>query len=318
MADWSDFIQTGSYKGIAFDFVSTQDELGRVVDRQQIPGRDGVQLVDRAREGRVFDVVAIFVEDDYPDLMNKLLDAIDAGGIGEFVHPIFGSFQAMVTHAAVSHSADDSIDSATVQLRIDEHTPAQVGPTATKTSTAAKSSWTRSKAIDVLNAVTFFAGAADAIPGITATAAAAVAKLGSDATAAANLASSAADSLEQDGDTMSAIEVQATTNSTLSAIDAVVQSISSCVTVSTPIPEQYDLMQALIVMATSLEDLATVVAAGKPALTQYQVDADIPLLSWVHAKYGDSSRADEVLALNQWITDPLLIPAGSLVTAYAG
>jgi prophage DNA circulation protein len=64
-------------------------------------------------------------------------------------------------------------------------------------------------------------------------------------------------------------------------------------------------------------ELADAVATGLPVLTTYTVEADTTLLAWAHATYGDSSRADEVLALNPWISDPLLLLAGSEVRAYA-
>lgn len=321
MAGWSDFIQTGSYAGIAFDFVSTQDEHSRVFDRQQIPNRDGVFLEDRAADGRTTDVLAIFVEDDYPDVMNQLIAAIDAGGVREFVHPIWGKTKALITRASAAHNADESIDSATMQLHVEEHTESAQGPRATRTSIAAKAGALRDGVLAVFNAITIFAAAVDALEaaGTTLSGAqqAVVDQAIADGTAAANLSADAANAFEQSADTMSADEVQAQTNGALTKCDAVSQGLSSFTTAAAPLPEQYDFAQAVVELAAQVSDLARTAAAGKPALTTYTVEADTTLLAWCHAKYGDSSRAGEVLALNSWISDPLLLPRGSEVTAYA-
>lgn len=321
MADWSTFIQTGSYDGIAFDFVSTQDEHARIYDRQTMPNRDGAFIEDRARDGLVFDILAIFVEDDYPDVMNKLIANIDAGGIKTFVHPIFGSFKALVTRAIVSHNADDAIDSATVQLHVEEHTEKAAGLKSTKTSIAAKASAVRDGVLAALNTITLFGAAIDLLanaPGTVSSADQAVVDQAvSDGTVACTLASAAADAFEQSADEMSADEVQAQASGVLTKCAAVADSLSSFTVGDTPVPEQYDYVQALVALAAQIEDLATTAAAGRPALTRYTVEADTSLIMWVYAKYGDSSRVDEVLALNPWIADPLLLLAGSEVTAYA-
>lgn len=317
MADWSTFIQTGKYAGIAFDFVSVHDETARVVDRQKQPGRDGVHLVDRARDGRQWDILAVFVEDDYPDTYRELKKAIDDGGIREFIHPIDGKFKALVTRAGSDHNADDSTDSCTMQLHVEEHTEQTTGPTVTSTSVAARANALRNKALGILNLVSLFGAAIDALPNISKTLAATAESIAADATSAAALASDTADVLEQTGSDLSAIEVQANANAVLADIESVVSRISDCTFNGNAVPEQYDLLQGLTVTASATADLATAVSAGKPALTTFQVDADIPLLLWCHAKYGDSSRVDEVLALNPWIADPLLVPRGSTVTAYA-
>jgi prophage DNA circulation protein len=70
-------------------------------------------------------------------------------------------------------------------------------------------------------------------------------------------------------------------------------------------------------MAVATRAQAEAVAAGKPQLRTFQVAADISLLAWAHARYSDSSRAAEVLALNPGIVDPLVIVAGTELLAYA-
>lgn len=321
MAGWSDFIQTGSYGGVAFDFVETQDERSRVVDRQEMPNRDGRFLEDRAREGRVTDAVAIFVEDDYPGVMNDLIAKIDAGGVQEFVHPIWGKTKALITRSLTTHNADDSIDSATMQLHIEEHTEGAQGVVATRNSIAAKAGALRDGVLAVVNAITIFAAAVDALEAAGTTLSGAqqaiVDQAIADGNAAAELAGGAADTFDQNGDEMSADEVQAQANGVLTKCDAVVSAISAFTTASQPLPEQYDFSQAIIALAAQTNDLADAVAINLPTLTVYTVEADTTLLAWVHAKYGDSSRAGQVLALNPWISDPLLLPAGAEVTAYA-
>lgn len=317
MAQWETFIQTGSYGGLVFDFVSVHDEGGRVVDRQSQPGRDGVHLQDRAREGRAFDILAVFVEEDYPNKYYDLLKLIEEGGIREFVHPIRGKFKALITRYGSEHNADDSTDSCTMQLHVEEHTEQQIGPTITATSIAARANAVRAKVLDILNLVSLFAAAIDALPGLSKTLTGTAESIAADVTSVANLATDTATSLEETAADLSALEIQASANSVLADTDATVARISDCTFNSTALPEQYDMLQALINMAAAMADLATALAAGKPALTTFQIDADISLMVWAHEKYIDSTRADEVFALNPWISDPLVLPAGSTVTAYA-
>ncbi|HLY95206.1 MAG TPA: DNA circularization N-terminal domain-containing protein [Gaiellaceae bacterium] len=148
-ATWEEILQTGSWKGVRFDFVSVRDEHARELDRREYPGRPGQEIEDRTRKGLTISVRAVFVEEDYPDQLNAVLKAVDEGGIGELVHPVFGTMQAAVQSAIVTHDADDSLDAAMVDIIFAEHSTNAIGPFETSESLAALASATRAACDDV-------------------------------------------------------------------------------------------------------------------------------------------------------------------------
>jgi prophage DNA circulation protein len=318
MTAWADFIQEGSFRGVRFDFVSTRESHSNTLDTQPFPNRDGQRVRPRARNGLRIRVLGIFIEDDYPATMNALVDALDNPAPGELVHPIHGTIRASAENFEVIHDAEDP-DTATIDITFIEDTTAQGLVFQDVPSVAGKASEARTAATDTVTNANAFT--ADTLATLLTTMSNAVA-LGSLAyatayntaqacIAAAQLASTIADELEADGDTMSALEIQARTNTALTALDEQVRAVADYTTTAA-----HDLGRSLLSAASALGELATVYVSQKPPLVVSVVKADISLLSWCHAVYGDSSRVDEVLALNSF-ADPLLIPAGTEIRHYA-
>jgi prophage DNA circulation protein len=324
---WSEFIQTGSFGGVEFDFVSTRDDHERDLDFQEFDGRDGAAIEDRKSKARRVDVTGVFVEDDYPDTMNALLAAIDKGGAQELVHPIFGSMPAVCQRGSVQHNAEESADSATVDLTFFEDTPVDVAPTTT--TFAALAGAARAAAAAVTAAAAVFESATEAqskaaagelldIDAYTAS----ITGPGTEPTAeeeaapgaaqdSAGMVVSSADRLELEGDELSVVDIQAEVNGTRSSIDATLSMIADFDT-----PEAFDLSQSLLFAADALGRFALKLIEAKPPLTVFEVDADINVLALAHALYRDSERVGELLALNNF-DDPLIVPAGARVRGYA-
>lgn len=298
---WSDILQVGSYDGVVFDFVRATREGGNTLDQQEFPNKPGTFVQGRATKGERFTVMGIFIEDDYPDTMNALISALKNGGAPkEFVDPVFGSRQASCDSWQVAHDAEDAADSATVQITFVEHTDGAQGPKAVTNTTPARANAVRSAANDVLVALSAFEEATEVQNNAYVL----------QVTAAVNAASDIADQLEATGDDLSALDVQKQANATLATIDVAVAAGADYDST-----EAYDLGAAVLAMSSSVSDLSSELIEAKPPLQIYVVPADTNLLALVHDLYGDSSRADEVLALNS-IADPSLIPAGSKVQAY--
>lgn len=316
---WEEFLNEGSYKGVKFDFVSTRDQGGNILDAQAMPGRPGVFIEPRTRKELRFEIMAVFIEDDYPDAMFSLLDKLIDPTPGEFIHPVHGKIQVAADNYTVTHDADDA-DSGNIQITFIEHTPTSKDSVFDATNTVAgKASETRSNADDVnTNSASWTDkilhdiadGASDAVAYASMAYASAV-NTARMCTEAAAMASEAADMLEVDGDSMGAAEIQSLINGVLTRIDEAVRAMADYAT-----EEAYNLSRALLMTAASLDDLGNALLMAKPPLIVEMVAADIPLLIYAHAKYGDSSRADELLALNDF-ADPLLVPAGMLVRRYA-
>jgi prophage DNA circulation protein len=288
---WSDFLQEGSFDGVSFDFVRAVVEGGNDIDQQVFPNRDGQRNEPRGRKARRERILALFIDDDYPDTMNALLAKLENGGAAkEFVDPIFGSMQMSCESFTVVHDADDAVDSAAVELSLVEDTGTNQGLQAVVSTTPARASALRLAITAVLEAVSSFQATADAVTSYV-----------SQVQGAMAAAASIADSLEATGDQLSAPEIQAQANAALATMDIAIADYSS--------PEAYDLGAALLAMSAAAAVMAQELIEAKPPLQTHPVLADTNLLSFVHDLYGDTSRVEEVLALNS-IPDPSFIPAG--------
>lgn len=304
MADWSDILQVGKFGGVEFDFVRSARAGSNTIDKQAFPNKKGRYNVGRGDDGDTFDVLAIFIEDDYPGKMNELIAQLkDGGGPKEFVDPVFGTIKASCDRWTVTHDVEDAADSATIQITFSEHTDESAGTQAVTTTTAAKANAVRSYASDVLVALSEFQAATEIQNN----------EYVLQVTAAANAATSIADSLEATADDLSALEIQATTNQTLSIVDESVQTGADYDST-----EGYDLAQLILRMSAAISDLANGLIETKPPLQEFTVPATTNLLAWVHdlvTSGAISSDADEVLQLNS-IEDPSEIRAGVRLLAY--
>lgn len=318
MALWSDILQEGSYDGVRFDFVRSSVEGGNALDKQEFPNQDGQSIQGRARNARRFSVLGIFIEDDYPDTLNDLIDVLENGGVPrEFVDPVFGSMMASCERFTVLHDVEDAADSATITIDFVEHTDSSKrlkaadtfalvgiddaqGPTAADNTTPARANAVRSAVTDVLVALSAFQEATEVQNNAYVL----------QVQGAMNAASSIADSLETTGDELSAPAVQQQVNATLVTIEVAVAAGADYDS-----QEAYELGAAVLLMSSSVSVMAQELIEAKPPLQIYTVRADTNLLAFAHDLYGDSSRADEVLALNS-IPDPSMILAGTKLQVY--
>jgi prophage DNA circulation protein len=302
-AVWSDILQDGGWDGETFEFVRSTFEGGNDVDQQRLPNTNGQQNKGRGRRGRRFRILAIFIEDDYPEKMNRVIAKLENGGVPkEFVDPIFGSMKASVETFSVVHDADDASDAASVDISFVEHTEGagQLGPKAVTGTTPARANAVRAAVNDVFVALSAFQAATEVQNN----------EYVLEVTAAANATASLADSLEQTGDELSSPEVQAQANSVLALIDTAVNTGANYDSI-----ESYDQGAAMLAMSTALSAMAQDLIEAKPPLGLRVVQADTNLLALAHDLYGDSSRADELLTLNAF-PDPSFVPAGFKVLAY--
>ncbi len=296
---WSDILQEGSFGGVKFDFVSVRDEHSNDTDQQRLPGRPGTKVVPRTRNGNRYEVLAIFIDDDYPEKMNNLIAQLDDGGVvKKLVHPIFGEVNASCERFSVSHDAEDGCDSGTITITFIEDNDANLGPTTTLLTTPAMANAVRTQAEVTLAALAAFGDATTV-------------QIAAVRTAVA-LAISIADQFDAIKADVSSIAIEATANAGLTKIDAAIVLVADYETT-----EQYDLGAALQALASELRELTETLLEARPTLTEHVVVADTNLLALVFAVYGSSDRVEEVMALNS-IPDPSLIPVGFRLKFYAG
>lgn len=114
-----------SFRGVAFDCQSTADPTKRALAVHEYPFKDGGEVDDMGRRARTFPVTAVFFGDEYLAALKTFVEALDEGGEGELVHPVFGAHTVAVQEYEIKHDADnpDSCSVSVVFVESGLHTP---------------------------------------------------------------------------------------------------------------------------------------------------------------------------------------------------
>ncbi|XZG71731.1 DNA circularization protein [Chitinibacteraceae bacterium HSL-7] len=107
MSDWRANLRPASFRGVGF-FVDTADVTGgRRVEVHEYPQRDTPYAEDLGRKARTVSVQAWLIGDDYAQQRDRLLGALETGGLGELVHPWLGSLQVSPGEYSYSESQSE-------------------------------------------------------------------------------------------------------------------------------------------------------------------------------------------------------------------
>jgi prophage DNA circulation protein len=101
---WRDKLQQASFRGIPFKVESTSGDVGRRNVIHEYPQRDLPLAEDLGRKAREFTLEGFVIGDQYMTGRDKLIEAIEAKGAGELVHPYRGRIQVVVASCRVSES----------------------------------------------------------------------------------------------------------------------------------------------------------------------------------------------------------------------
>lgn len=104
---WSQTLLDASFRGVAFDAVATDDSGARALQLTEYPYRDGAQVDDLGGAARRIRIQALFNGPDYESALDAFIAALDQGGEGELVHPVFGSLKVYAASWSVPHRAED-------------------------------------------------------------------------------------------------------------------------------------------------------------------------------------------------------------------
>ncbi|MBI3677397.1 MAG: DNA circularization N-terminal domain-containing protein [Proteobacteria bacterium] len=104
-------LRPASFRGVPLLIEDVKDGRKKSNVFYEYPFRDDPEVMDMGN-GLTFTVRAHFLEGNYATGYPKFLEAVDAVGPGEFIHPILGSFQAQVETADVTN--DDRAYSAEI------------------------------------------------------------------------------------------------------------------------------------------------------------------------------------------------------------
>jgi prophage DNA circulation protein len=121
---WQQNLQDASWRGVRFDVIRERTTRQRALSRHEYPYQDGADLEDMGARERRFSITAVFWGDDYDTRLQAFIKVLDQAGIGELIHPVYGSIpKAQLEDYVVSHEAEN-VDSCEVELHFAEATPA--------------------------------------------------------------------------------------------------------------------------------------------------------------------------------------------------
>jgi len=291
MSEWANLVPV-IFGGVQFHVQSTDDTFDkRRWGRYPIPYRDGEEFEDLGREARSTRVSAIFIGDGYLGRLDALRNVVANGEAESFTHPLLGTWTARASIDSVRHE-HSARDMATVELEIVED-GLDAEPGKIQTVTTLKNDLT-SLTEDVEAAI---AALPDA-PNSTA-----VEDAADDANAAAL---DMVANVEDDSGTADVFADRVRQKSS----DAIVVARQNHDDV-----EAYDLTRSLSLIASGAKLLAESVLSDKPPLRSHEVVGDLSVAMLAHILYGDFSRADEILDMND-VEDPNLIPTGTVLRVF--
>lgn len=93
MASWQDDLRPASFRGVPFKVESHQYTGGRRVTFHEFPNRDKPYPEDLGKVGETFKVDGYLIGDDIKSQLKNILDAANAFGPAELVHPRLGTLQ---------------------------------------------------------------------------------------------------------------------------------------------------------------------------------------------------------------------------------
>ena len=104
---WRDRYRPASFRGVAFHVDAGGLSGGRRNVQHEYPDRDTPYVEDLGRAARSYPVEGYVLGADYFDARDALLDALEAAGAGELVHPYHGARQVIVDTYRVRESSDE-------------------------------------------------------------------------------------------------------------------------------------------------------------------------------------------------------------------
>lgn len=115
---WQETLLDASYKGITFDMQAVSASGGRDLAKVGLPYQDGEQISDTGGRSKSFSVSAIFWGDDYETRLKAFLQAVDAGGAGEFMHPVYGPLANCHIQEWSEDTSTELVDGCTLRLTV--------------------------------------------------------------------------------------------------------------------------------------------------------------------------------------------------------
>lgn len=111
-----DTLQPASFRGVAFEVLSTRDTLARDTVSYAYPYHDGATTEDQGLKPVNFRMTAFLFGHDWKQQLKALLTTFKTSGPGELIHPVHGSIpRAQFLEAGVEKQVEP-LDAVTVEL----------------------------------------------------------------------------------------------------------------------------------------------------------------------------------------------------------
>jgi len=104
---WLDNYRQAKFRGISFFVPSSETAGGRRGAIFEFPKRDTPFIEDMGRKARKFSIDAIIVGDDYMQIRNDLIQALEKKGSGKLVHPYLGTLDVFCTDYSFRETSNE-------------------------------------------------------------------------------------------------------------------------------------------------------------------------------------------------------------------
>lgn len=105
---WRNRLLPASFRGVPFKVKRADTQVGRRNALHEYPQRDDAWPEDMGRLARRFSVEGQVIGENYDQARDRLIDALEAKGPGELVHPYYGrKTVSLVSPVRISESASD-------------------------------------------------------------------------------------------------------------------------------------------------------------------------------------------------------------------
>lgn len=137
---WRDQLRQGSFRGIPFQWRASEAEVGRRTEIHEFPGREQPPYgEDLGRRSRAFALSVLAIGDDYHESRQALVDAFEASGTAQLVHPLWGEMTVVVDGPVRIVESDATGGMAEIRVSVVEVGQAQAPGRSTDTRSATHS-----------------------------------------------------------------------------------------------------------------------------------------------------------------------------------
>ena len=113
---WEQTLYDASFRGVAFEYFGVDDSGDKSLATHQAPYANDAIVHDMGNNPKNISMTAIIDGADYEQALESLLDALEAKGAGELIHPIFGAITAICASHRVKHDSE-IVDGCTVEMQ---------------------------------------------------------------------------------------------------------------------------------------------------------------------------------------------------------